>query len=112
MDRKGYDLIKKAFEPNSDLDFFGIEATISPEPRLDEDCRFVTVTTSPDLPPEAVLNALHGALLLTGFDKYRQAATDEGELPEEAPELHPFAPQPGSITFEDHNRVVNSPLYR
>jgi hypothetical protein len=111
MDHKGYELVKKAFEPDIEVDWYGIEATVTPEPKPEEDYRFVTVTTRPNLPPEVILNALQRALLLSGAEQSRQLNIEDGELSKEAPELHPLAIQPGSITFEDHNRVTNSLLY-
>jgi hypothetical protein len=98
MDRRGYEALTKALE---DVEFGTV---VSPDIGKDESVRYITVTSSEQVPPATILNALGKAGLMKeeSLDGYEDA------VPNYNPSLKTLGVTPGSLTFEDvHASGVN-----
>lgn len=93
MDLRGHNRIIEA------LDEAEIAATVVPVPEEGENIEFVTIqTTDETLPPALVLNALGRA----GLIQYEGAQDAGGRR---GPSLNPITAQPGSTTLRDEGRT-------
>lgn len=91
MDRRGYEALTKALE---DVEY---GAVVSPDIGEDESVRYITVTSSEQVPPATILNALGKAGLMQeeSLDGYEDAVLNYN------PSLKMLGVVPGSLTFED-----------
>lgn len=92
MDKRGHEALNTALDSE-----FG--ATVLPEPAEDENVRYLTIKTSEQVVPAAVLNALGQASLMQVVNSNGY----EDAVPQYRPSLKLLGITPGELTFEDVN---------